>query len=404
MNVSAALDWLFSTQFFGIKLGLDNTEKLLAAAGADRINATVVHVAGTNGKGSTCAMIEALARAQGYVTGLFTSPHLVDFSERIRVNGDMITPDALAEEISFLKQLAEGWEQPPTFFELALAVALRHFRKNSVNFIILETGLGGRLDATNAVPKDIAVLAPIGLDHQQYLGDTLEEIAAEKAAIIAPGKPSVTAVQHPDVMAVMERTARNRRSPLTIARADRNTPRPCLPGAHQRENVALALETMRRLHALPSPAAAAAALARVQWPGRFERLETPPLVLDGAHNEHAARVLAATWKEEFPGRKAALVFAASADKHIREMIPVLREIAGEWHLVPCTSPRIMPAQEMATLLAGQETGPVFIHSTLPDGLQAALASPFPALAAGSLFLLGDLKALLRHAEKRSTAQ
>ena len=253
MNVSAALDWLFSTQFFGIKLGLDNTRKLLAAAGADRINATVVHVAGTNGKGSTCAMIEALARAQGYVTGLFTSPHLVDFSERIRVNGDMITPDALAEEISFLKQLAEGWEQPPTFFELALAVALRHFRKNSANFIILETGLGGRLDATNAVPKDIAVLAPIGLDHQQYLGDTLEEIAAEKAAIIAPGKPSVTAVQHPGVMAVIERTAQNRRSPLTIARADRKTPIPSLPGAHQRENAALALETMRRLHALPSP-------------------------------------------------------------------------------------------------------------------------------------------------------
>lgn len=244
MNVSAALDWLFSTQFFGIKLGLDNTEKLLAAAGADRINATVVHVAGTNGKGSTCAMIEALARAQGYVTGLFTSPHLVDFSERIRVNGNMITPDALAEEISFLKQLAEGWEQPPTFFELALAVALRHFRKNNVNFIILETGLGGRLDATNAVPKDIAVLAPIGLDHQQYLGDTLEEIAAEKAAIIAPGKPSVTAVQHPGVMAVIERTAQNRRSPLTIARADRKTPMPSLPGAHQRENAALALETM----------------------------------------------------------------------------------------------------------------------------------------------------------------
>ena len=130
----------------------------------------------------------------------------------------------------------------------------------------------------------------------------------------------------------------------------------------------------------------------------------PPLVLDGAHNEHAARVLAATWKEEFPGRKAALVFAASADKHIREMIPVLREITGEWHLVPCTSPRIMPAEELAVLLAGLETGPVFIHSTLPDGLHAALASPLPALAAGSLFLLGDLKALLRHAEKRSTAQ
>ena len=404
MTLDEALHYIHAVCWKGSIPGLERITALLDAMGHPERKCKFVHVAGTNGKGSTCAMIEALARAQGYVTGLFTSPHLVDFSERIRVNGNMITPDALAEEISFLKQLAEGWEQPPTFFELALAVALRHFRKNNVNFIILETGLGGRLDATNAVPKDIAVLAPIGLDHQQYLGDTLEEIAAEKAAIIAPGKPSVTAVQHPDVMAVMERTARNRRSPLTIARADRNTPRPSLPGAHQRENAALALETMRRLHALPSPAAATAALARVQWPGRFERLETPPLVLDGAHNEHAARVLAATWKEEFPGRKAALVFAASADKHIREMIPVLREIAGEWHLVPCTSPRIMPAQEMAALLAGQETGPVFIHSTLPDGLQAALASPFPALAAGSLFLLGDLKALLRHAEKRSTAQ
>lgn len=404
MNVSAALDWLFSTQFFGIKLGLDNTRKLLAAAGADRTDATVVHVAGTNGKGSTCVMIEALARAQGYVTGLFTSPHLVEFSERIRVNGRMIPPEALAEEIFFLKQLAEAWEQPPTFFELALAIALRHFRKSGVNFIILETGLGGRLDATNAVPKDIAVLAPIGLDHQQYLGDTLAQIAAEKAAIIAPGKPAVTAVQHPEAMAVIEQTARDRHSPLTAARMNGETPRPSLPGIHQRENAALAVEAMRQLRSLPSPPEAAAALANVQWPGRFERLETPRLVLDGAHNEHAARVLAATWREEFPGRKAALVFAASADKHIRDIIPVLREITGEWHLVPCTSPRIMPPEELAALLAELETGPVLIHSSLPGGLHAALASPLPALAAGSLFLLGDLKALLRHAEKRSTVQ
>lgn len=404
MNVSAALDWLFSTQFFGIKLGLDNTRKLLAATGADRTDATVVHVAGTNGKGSTCVMIEALARAQGYVTGLFTSPHLVEFSERIRVNGRMIPPEALAEEIFFLKQLAEAWEQPPTFFELALAIALRHFRKSGVNFIILETGLGGRLDATNAVPKDIAVLAPIGLDHQQYLGDTLAQIAAEKAAIIAPGKPAVTAVQHPEAMAVIEQTARDRHSPLTAARMNGETPRPSLPGIHQRENAALAVEAMRQLRSLPSPPEAAAALANVQWPGRFERLETPRLVLDGAHNEHAARVLAATWREEFPGRKAALVFAASADKHIRDIIPVLREITGEWHLVPCTSPRIMPPEELAALLAELETGPVLIHSSLPAGLHAALASPLPALAAGSLFLLGDLKALLRHAEKRSTVQ
>lgn len=404
MNLSAALDWLFSTQFFGIKLGLENTRKLLKEAEADQLKATVAHVAGTNGKGSTCAMMEALARAQGYRTGLFTSPHLVEFSERIRVNGKMIPPDALAQEISFLKHLAESWEQPPTFFELALAVALRHFKKSGVNFIILETGLGGRLDATNAVPKDIAVLAPIGLDHQQYLGDTLAQIASEKAAIIAPGKPAVTTVQEPEAMAAIERAARERHAPLSVAQVRRETPRPSLPGAHQRENAALALEAMRRLNALPDAQTAADALANMQWPGRFERVGTPPLVLDGAHNEHAARVLAATWKEEFPGQQAALIFAASADKHILEMIPVFREIAGEWHLVPCTSPRIMPVQEMADLLFKTGTGPVFTHSTLSEGLHAAADSSLPALAAGSLFLLGDLKALLLRTEKRSTAQ
>lgn len=407
MNVSAALDWLFSTQFFGIKLGLDHTRKLLAAAGADlsdKPGITIVHVAGTNGKGSTCAMIEALARTQGFTTGLFTSPHLVEFAERICVNGENISPDDLAAETTFLKNLTSAWENPPTFFELALAIALRHFLHRDVNFIILETGLGGRLDATNALRKNIAVLAPIGLDHQQYLGDTLEAIAGEKAAIIAPGSPVVTAVQDPAAMAVIRQTAEERHAPLIVAQADASTPIPSLPGAHQRENAALAMETMRRLNLSPDEAAARQALASVRWPGRFERMEAPSLVLDGAHNEHAARVLARTWREEFPGQKAALVFAASADKHIRDMIPLFREIAGEWHLVPCSSPRIMPAEDMAQLLSGLVDEPVAVHPSLPDGLNAALASPLPALAAGSLFLLGDVKALLARTETRRTAQ
>ena len=404
MNASAALDWLFSTQFFGIKLGLENTRKLLTAAGADRTDATVVHVAGTNGKGSTCAMIEALARAKGYKTGLFTSPHLVEFAERIRVNGEMIPRDALAAEIFFMKNLAEGWEQPPTFFELALAVALRHFICNGAVFIILETGLGGRLDATNALRKDISVLAPIGLDHQQYLGNTLAEIAGEKAAIIAPGKPVVTAVQEPEAMAVIEWTARERLSPLTVARANSGTPRPSLPGPHQIENAALALETMKQLNALPESALIERALKSVQWPGRFEQINKQQMVLDGAHNEHAARVLTATWNEEFPGQKAALDFTTAADKQIRDMIPVFREIAGEWHLVPCSSPRIMPAEDMVALLKNLVSEPVFIHSSLSEGLRKAVESPLPALAAGSLFLLGDLKALLHRTEKRTTSQ
>lgn len=161
---------------------------------------------------------------------------------------------------------------------------------------------------------------------------------------------------------------------------------------------------MKQLNALPERTLADKALKSVQWPGRFERIGTPPLVLDGAHNEHAARVLAATWNEEFPGQKAALVFAAAADKHIRDMIPVFREIAGEWHLVPCSSPRIMPAEDMGALLKNLVSEPVFIHSSLSEGLRKAADSSLPALAAGSLFLLGDLKALLRRTEKRSTSQ
>lgn len=404
MNIDETLSYIHAVCWRSSIPGLERIRALLALMGDPQKDMKFIHVTGTNGKGSTCAMIEALARAKGYKTGLFTSPHLVEFAERIRVNGEMIPRDTLAAEISFMKNLAEGWEQPPTFFELALAVALRHFISNGADFIILETGLGGRLDATNALRKDISVLAPIGLDHQQYLGNTLAEIAGEKAAIIAPGKPVVTAVQEPEAMAVIEWTARERLSPLTVARANSGTPRPSLPGPHQIENAALALETMKQLNALPESALIERALKSVQWPGRFERIGTPPLVLDGAHNEHAARVLTATWNEEFPGQKAALVFAAAADKQIRDMIPVFREIAGEWHLVPCSSPRIMPAEDMVALLKNLVSEPVFIHSSLSEGLRKAVESPLPALAAGSLFLLGDLKALLHRTEKRTTSQ
>ncbi len=404
MNLTEALDWLFSTQFFGIKLGLENTRKLLATAEVEYLPAKVVHVAGTNGKGSTCAMIEALARAKGYKTGLFTSPHLVDFAERIRVNGEMIADDRLLEGITYARRVAESWEQSPTFFELALMIALRHFKQEGVNFIILETGMGGRLDATNAVPKSIAVLVPIGADHQQYLGDTLAQIAAEKAHIIQYHTPVVTAPQEPEVMAVIRKFALRYQATLSTARPVPGTPQPALSGEHQRANAALAIAAMQILNDLPDDDALINALENVQWPGRFEKLTTPALVLDGAHNEHAARVLAATWQAEFPGQKAALIFAASADKHIREMIPVFAQIAGEWHLVPCTSPRIMPVPEMKELLSEMVEAPIPTNAPLEHRMLSAEQSPLPALAAGSLFLLGDIKAHLRHTAKRATAQ
>ena len=189
MNYSEALEWLYSTQFFGIKLGLENPKRLLREYLAYPPRRTkVIHVAGTNGKGSTCAFIESVARATGTRTGLFSSPHLVRYNERIRVSGVEIDDDEIASHLTALRELVAEWESHPTFFELSLALALKHFSERGCELVILETGMGGRLDATTAVPADVAVLTPISLDHQQWLGETIAEIAAEKAAIIVPRK------------------------------------------------------------------------------------------------------------------------------------------------------------------------------------------------------------------------
>ncbi|MEG2586338.1 MAG: folylpolyglutamate synthase/dihydrofolate synthase family protein [Akkermansia sp.] len=404
MDLTSALDWLYSTQLFGIKLGLEGTVKLLSAVDVfPSQGGQVVHVAGTNGKGSTCAMMESLAREAGYKTGLFTSPHLVDFSERIRVNGQMIPEGDLLRILARVKETVQAWEPHPTFFELTLAIALCYFKEQGVNFLILETGLGGRLDATNALPKDIAVLAPIGMDHQQYLGDTLAKIAGEKAGIIAMGKPVVSARQEPEALAVIEQMAHEKASPLVIV-ADDYAPQPSLAGRHQRENAALALLTMRTLGVSLSVFQIAQALSRIVWRGRFELLDDGMMVLDGAHNPHAAKVLVATWRDLFAKEKAIIVFAASADKNIKGVLDLIAPLASEWHLVPCSSPRILPVNEMSALIASSSDAPIFCHETLEDGLASAKQSGQRVLVTGSLFLLGDVLSSLNKVAHRQTMQ
>lgn len=407
MQMTEALEWLYSTQFFGIKLGLEATTKLMEDAGISipsPSELTIVHVAGTNGKGSTCAMIERLAREQGFTTGLFTSPHLVHFNERIRVNGRMIADEDLLSLINQAKNVASTWEHSPTFFELALVIALKHFLNTGVNFLILETGMGGRLDATNALRKNVAVLTPIGLDHQQYLGNTLTDIAGEKAAIISYQTPVISAKQEKEAQEVIEAQARKQESLLLWASVDDETPTPGLKGKHQRENAALALLTMESLGLAPAPNVAQDILSQVVWEGRFEQINYPPLVMDGAHNEQAMTTLIDTWKEVYPHQQASIVFAASADKHLVEMIDMLEEIVGEWHLTPCSSPRILPSIEMQDLLQKQTKRPIFIHNSLGDALEMAENSNYPVLVTGSLFLIGDLKAYLSSTQKRTTAQ
>ena len=392
------LSWLYSVQMFGIKLGLDGMRRLLEACGVSKPRARVIHVAGTNGKGSTCAFAESVARAAGYKTGLFTSPHLVEFHERIRVNGQNIPPADLDRLIAHVRGIVSDWQPMPTFFELTLAIAMLWFAEQGVEIIILETGLGGRLDATNAVPKDVAVLTPIGLDHTRYLGNTLYEIAAEKAAIFSWHRPALTAPQQPEALRAIAEAAQACDVDYRIISEECSGPLG-LHGLHQRRNAALALAALRALpHFLCSPEEEARGLADTRWPARFEEL-APGVILDGAHNPHAVRVLVDCWRSRFGSRRARCIFAGSADKALGEVIELLAPLVREWVLPPVQSPRILPQAQLAELVRAHAPGaPVSLPPTLADALaDLPAASPLsPTLITGSFFLLGETLALLHH--------
>ena len=400
-SIAKSLDWLYSVQVFGIKLGLEGITRLLRECGVLYPRARVLHVAGTNGKGSTCAFIESVARAAGYKTGLFTSPHLVEFNERIRVNGENIPDTDAARLIDHVRELIEDWETPPTFFEIVLAVAMLYFAEQEVELIVLETGMGGRLDATNAVPKDVAVITPIGLDHTQYLGPTLYDVAGEKAGIIAWHRPAVIAPQEPEAIRAIHEAAQRMDADFRIITAECELPLG-LAGAHQQRNAALALAALHALpHFLCSAEEEARGLAQVRWPGRFEEV-LPGVILDGAHNPHAMHVLVRTWRERFGETKACCIYAGSADKALDETLELLAPIVGEWILPPVQSPRILPPEEMAVKVQAVSQAPV----NLPENLKMALtALPERTLICGSFFLLGEALALLQgRADYRRTAQ
>jgi dihydrofolate synthase/folylpolyglutamate synthase len=212
----AAVNWLFGTQQRGVKLGLNNVRRLLSSLGEPQDALQFIHIAGTNGKGSVCAMLESITRAAGIKTGLFTSPHLVKFNERIQVDGIAIDDEAVVRGIHQIQSLIDE-ERHPTFFEITTALAFDYFRGQGVDLVVLETGLGGRLDATNVVNPLVSVLTSIDLDHQKWLGHTLTEIAFEKAGIIKPGVPIVSGPQFPEVRTVLEQVATKHSASLSYA-------------------------------------------------------------------------------------------------------------------------------------------------------------------------------------------
>jgi dihydrofolate synthase/folylpolyglutamate synthase len=392
-----ALDWLYGTQLFGIKLGLENVAKVMGIMGLPREGQQFFHVAGTNGKGSVCAFLHSLLRAADVNAGLFTSPHLVHFRERIRDAEREISGPELARGLETLKKVCQGLDPHPTFFELAFLLGMDWFKKRERDWVVLETGMGGRLDATNAVTPAVSVITSIGLDHQQYLGQTLREIAAEKAGIIKPGVPVVTLRQNPEAMAVISETARARGAPMSIVTTPLRGYQIGLFGQHQLWNATLAVAAFKAAGFKPTDAVLRHGLQQVQWPARFQRFEEERIIVDGAHNPDAAETLARTWQQAFPGEKAAIVFGGATGKDTKGVLRALQPIADGWHFTAFDSPRAIAPEELSkelTTLYGGSAQAV-CHPCVESALAAARKTSTRVLVTGSLYLAGEVLAQLR---------
>ena len=390
------LQWLLATQSRGIQPGLDRMRRLNAALGNPEQRLKCLHVAGTNGKGSVCAFAESMLREDGHHTGLYTSPHLVDFSERIRIDGHPVAMKDLEEGIGRLQEVTKSWREQelPTFFELATALAFHLFAHAECDIVVLETGLGGRLDATNTAPKVACAITPIAWDHTEWLGESIQEIAREKAGIFRAGIPAVIAPQLEEAAATLHALAAEKGLPALWG-GDHLTDRFALglAGSYQKSNASLALNLLHAGGFHPSEDSIRHGLANVSWPGRFQRIREGKLILDGAHNLHAARQLVQTWREEFGSQKCRLIFGALADKDPAAMLSELESIAEEILLVPVASPRSM---KLSSLQGNLHVPFLLCHDlkeALDQAFNACLPDPSPVLLTGSLFLVGEALAL-----------
>ncbi|MCL1887648.1 MAG: bifunctional folylpolyglutamate synthase/dihydrofolate synthase [Kiritimatiellaeota bacterium] len=408
---------------FGMRPGLDTLRAVLARLGNPEREIAAVHIAGTNGKGSTAAFIDAVLRAAGLPCGRYTSPHLLRFNERICVNGEAVADDILqsaSDEVEAAEKGLPPDTQPATFFEMATAMAFCVFRSLGIRLVVLETGLGGRLDATNVVEPLVSVITRVGFDHMGVLGNTLAEIAAEKAGIIKPGRPVVVADMPEEAREVVPARARDACAALhdargtTVARVkfaaggltfdletpSRNIARLTTPlaGAYQVENIAAAVATLEALEPLLGieipDAAFREGFASVAWPGRFQTIcESPWMILDGGHNADCAEALRAALKAARFNGPAALVAGFCKDKDMGAFLKILAPQTARAWAVEVGSPRTESRDAVAAAmrLAGISNAQ---PATLAEALDAARAwaveNAGRVLVCGSLFLVGDV--------------
>ncbi len=396
-----------------VKLGLEPMRALMAELGNPQDILRIVHVAGTNGKGSTCAMIEAGLRVAGFRTGLYTSPHLMEPTERIQLNGAPVTADEFREAFETVHEAARRLEargvleHHPTYFETVTAMAFVVFAERKVDWLVCETGLGGRLDATNIVHPELCVITAIDFDHEQYLGNTIEKIAGEKAGIIKPGVPVICAAQREDARGVIEARARAVNAEFVDTRdwpvaeleisADRcrYTARglrvECpLAGEHQVQNSLTAAVALQQLDVVPD------GINRTVWPGRLERvLEIPEIVADGAHNPAGARALAAYIERFYNGRPISMIYGTMRDKAVDEIAGLLFPLATRIIVTAPESQRALRPEGLRDAFAEQE---IEVVADLEQALATAkrdLPAGGVIFVTGSLYLVGEVRRLLR---------
>jgi dihydrofolate synthase/folylpolyglutamate synthase len=429
MTYAEAIQFLYSLRWFGAKFGLENTLKLAALAGNPQNQLRFIHVAGTNGKGSTCAMLESIYRAAGLRVGLFTSPHLVSFRERIQVNRELISEadvvrlvEGLREQSSeFRLQAAPGpakagtpnLDGHPTFFEFVTVMALKYFAEQKCDLVIWETGLGGRLDATNIVTPLASVITNVQYDHQKWLGNTLAQIAAEKAGIIKPGVPVITGAEEPQALAVIQETAIQQRCPLSLV-SPAHTQHPPLDGLqlpllgwHQRMNAAVALATVRALDTqfAVSGNTLRIGLVSIKWPGRLQLEELNDrrrVLLDAAHNSAGATTLRAALEEHFPKSRPAFILGIMQDKDWDLMCEILAPVAGRIVCVAISSERSAdPAQLREACRRTNSDVEVAVCHTLAESFALTASEPFVVIA-GSIYLIGEAMERLHLAANPAT--
>ena len=406
------LERLFALEQFGIKLGLDNIRTILAALGNPERAWKSIHIGGTNGKGSVAAMVERGLRAAGLRTGRYTSPHLDRIEERVAIDGasiDRATFAAVTADVfEVVDHLLEGrrlGEGRPTFFEVSTAIAFEIFRRAKVDVAIVEVGLGGRFDATNVLTPEIAAITSIAFDHERHLGNTLSEIAFEKAGIAKPGVPLVLGRLPPEAAARIARVARDVGAPLVDAHATSDRKYPpltlALAGRHQLENAAVAVAILERwsntVSHLPTDAIVTG-LTQCEWPARLEwlRVGNGELLIDAAHNPAGAAALA-SYLQDTGSPKLPIVFAAMADKDLHKMIAALAPVAASFIATTVPHARARTADQLASEIRRMISIPIESEDSPVAAVIRALERSRRAVACGSIYMVGPLRARLLEA-------